>query len=106
MTIYFPNHQITIYRRRRKGSADRYAMSATFTGYKTDIQPASQQRTEFVSGSIGTTYTAFVDTTVDIKETDQVVTEDGKRYSVKGVQHWAGSGLLDHTELTLVSQDA
>lgn len=106
MTLFFKNHQIQIYRRRRRGSSDRYSMSATFTGYDADIQPASQQRTEFVQGRIGTTFTAFVDATVDIKEGDQVHTEDGKVYSVLGVQTWAGAGLLDHIELILTSQDA
>lgn len=80
-------------------------MSATFTGYSIDIQPASMERTEFVSGRIGKTFTAFVDTTVDVKEGDEIRTEDGKVYSVKGVSIWAGSGLLDHTELLLTSQD-
>lgn len=80
-------------------------MSATFTAYNSDIQPATQERTEFVPGRIGAVFTAFVDATVDIKEGDQVHTEDGKVYSVKGVQHWEGAGLLDHTELVLTSQD-
>lgn len=106
MTLFFLNHEIQIYRRRRKGSSNKYAISATFTAYQSDIQPASQERTEFVQGRIGTTFTAFVDTTVDIKEGDQVRTEDGKVYSVKGVQIWAGAGLLDYTELILTSQDA
>lgn len=107
MTLFFHNHQIQIYRHRKKGNADRYGMSATFTSYNADIQPASQQRTEFVSGRIGATFTAFVDASVDIKENDQIVTsDDGKRYSVKGVQRWQGAGLLDHLELTLTSQDA
>ena len=106
MTLYFTNHEIQIYRSRRKGSSNRYGMSATFTAYRSDIQPASQQRTEFISGRIGSTFTAFVDATVAIKEGDQVVTEDGKRYAVKGVQIWSGAGLLDHIELTMTSQDA
>jgi len=104
--LFFHNAEIQIYRRRRKGSSNRYAMSATFTGYQSDIQPASQERTEFMAGRIGTIYTAFVDTTADVKEGDQVRTEDGKVYSVKGVQHWEGAGLLDYTELVLTSQDA
>lgn len=106
MTFLFKNHEISIFRRKRKGSSDRYAMSATFTGYQADIQPASQQRTEFVSGRIGAVFTAFIDATIDIKEGDYVHTEDGKVYAVKGVQVWAGAGLLDHIELTLTSQDA
>lgn len=106
MTLFFKNHSITIFRRKRKGSSDRYGMSATFTGYSVDLQPASQERTEFVSGRIGATFTAFIDATVDIKEGDYVHTEDGKVYAVKGVQVWQGAGLLDHIELTLTSQDA
>lgn len=106
MTLFFQNHQITIYRNRRKGGTNRFGMSATFTAYPADIQPASQQRTEFVAGRIGSTYTGFIDATVDIQEGDYVQTEDGKRYAVKGVQIWAGAGLLDHIELLLTSQDA
>lgn len=104
--IFFNNAQITIFRRRRKGTSDRYGMSATFTGYQADIQPASQERTEFINGRIGATFVAFIDSTVDIKEGDQIVTEDLKRYSVKGIQRWQGAGLLDHLELTLTSQDS
>lgn len=105
MTLFFRNHEIVIFRRRRKGSSDRYGMSATFTVFNTDIQPASQERVEFVQGRIGATFTAFVDATVDIREGDYVHTEDGKVYAVKGVQVWEGAGLLDHIELTLTSQD-
>lgn len=109
MTIFFPNHQITIYRRRRKGSTDKYTMSATFTAYQSDIQPATLDRVTLIGGRIGATYTAFVDTTADIKEGDQVKIIGGayanKVFSVKGVNHWEGAGLLDHTELTLESQD-
>lgn len=103
--MYFLNHQITIFRRRRKGSSDRYGMSATFTAYQADIQPASQERTEFIQGRIGATFTAFIDATIDIREGDYIHTEDGKVYAVKGIQRWQGAGLLDHTELTLTSQD-
>lgn len=109
MTIFFKNHQITIYRNRRKGSSDRYGMSATFTSLWSDIQPASDQRTEFVGGRFGATFSAFVDTTYDIKEGDQIHiiggTYNAKVFSVKGVQHWEGAGLLDHIELLLTSQD-
>jgi len=104
MTIFFANEQITIYRSRKIAGADRYAYSATFTGYPADIQPASQERTEFVSGRIGKTFTAFVDSSVDIKEGDEVRTAN-KTYSVKGVSNWSGAGLLDHKELLLTSQD-
>lgn len=110
MTLFFQNHQITIYRRRRKGSSDRYAMSATFTAYNADIQPASNERVEMVQGRFGAVYTAFVDATVDIKEGDQAHifggTYNGKVFGVRGVQNWEGAGLLDHIELVLVSQDA
>lgn len=81
-------------------------MSATFTAYSADIQPASQQRQEMVGGRFGATFVAFVAATVEIKEGDQVQTTNGKRYSVKGVSDWQGSGLLDHKELILVSEDA
>jgi len=84
-------------------------MSATFTAIEADIQPASTERTEFVQGRIGATYVAFVDTTYDIKESDQIRVIGGqynnKLFSVKAVQHWEGAGLLDHLELTLTSQD-
>lgn len=105
MTLYFANHQITIYRTRKKAGADRYTLSATFTGYSADIQPASQERTQFVEGRFGKTFTAFVDSSIDVKEGDQIRTEDGKRYSVKGVSSWDSAGMLDHKELILVSQD-
>lgn len=109
MNLFFANHSIIIFRQRRKGTSDRYGMSATFTAYQSDIQPASQERTEFVSGRFGATYTAFIDASVDIKEGDQVHitsgTYAGKVFSVKGVSHWEGAGLLDHIELILTSLD-
>lgn len=104
MVLFFANNEITIYRARKKAGVDRYAYSATFTGYPADIQPASMERTEFVSGRIGKTFTAFIDANIDIKEGDEVRTSD-KTYSVKGVSKWSGAGLLDHQELTLTSQD-
>jgi hypothetical protein len=48
---------------------------------------------------------AYTDQTIDIKEGDQLVTEDGKRYGVRAVSNWYGNGFLDCKELTLVSQD-
>lgn len=110
MTLFFTNHQIQIYRKRRKGSSNRYGMSATFTAYNSDIQPASADRVQLLAeGRIGAVFTAFVDVFVDIKESDQVVVlggvYDGKRFSVQGVQHWQGAGLLDYVELILVAQD-
>lgn len=109
MTLYFPNHTITIYRNRRKGTSDRYGMSATYTAYYADIQPASRQRQEQFPERWGALFSAFVDSCEDIRENDQIVTEDGKVYSVKGVQRWEGGGgfaELDHLELVLVSIDA
>ena len=106
MQVFFQNHEITIYRNRKVAGKNQFGMSATFTGYQADIQPATDQRTQFVGGRIGATFTAFVDSNVPIKEGDQVVTEDGKRYSVRGAANYGGAGLLDHTEITMVSQDA
>lgn len=109
MTLFFANHQITIYRNRRKGSANRWGMSATFTSYSADIQPANPLRQEQFPSNWGALFSAFVDTSVDIKEGDYVITEDGKRYAVKGVQRWDGGGgftEVDHLELVLVAQDA
>lgn len=105
MTLFFPNHQITIYRSRKVFGKDQFGMSATGTAHQIDIQPATDQRTEFVGGRIGATFVAFVDVDTDIKENDQIVTEDGKRYSVRGVAIWDGAGLNSHKELTLTSQD-
>jgi hypothetical protein len=105
MKVFFRNHDITIYRNRKKAGADRFTMSATFTVYQADIQPASDQRTEFLHGRIGATFIAYVDSSVDIKEGDEVHTEDSKVYSVKGVANWSGAGLLDHKELSLTSKD-
>lgn len=106
MTLFFSNSQIQIYRNRRIGSANRFAMSATFTIYNADIQPASIERTQFYSGRVGDVFLAFVEASVEIKEGDQLVTTwDDKRYSVLGVSHWNRAGLLDHIELTITSQD-
>lgn len=105
-TIFFKSSEITIYRQRRITGTNRFTMSATFTAYPADIQPASKERTETIDGRFGAVFTAFIDVDVDIKEGDQVVTtSDSKRYSVKGVQKWQGAGLLDHLELVLVAQD-
>jgi hypothetical protein len=59
-----------------------------------------------VNGRFGAIYSAFIEASIDIKENDQIVTSDGKRYSVKGVQKWSGAGLLDHIELVLAAQDS
>lgn len=107
MTMYFPSHSITIYRRRRIGSTNRYAMSATFTAHSADIQPASQERIESVQGRFGATFQAFIDPSIDIKEGDQLSVEGyTHKFGVKGVSQWEGAGLLDHKELILVSIDA
>lgn len=109
MTVFFANHTISIYRNRQKGSANRWGMSATFTSYNADIQPASSIRQQQFPNKFGALFSAFIDVTVDIKEGDYVITEDGKKYSVKGVQRWDGGGgftEVDHLELVLVSQDA
>lgn len=104
-TLFFKSHEITIYRRRRINGTNRYNMSATFTAYPADIQPATAERVDMFEGRFGTIFTAFVDADVDIKENDQVVDSSGKRYSVKGLQRWQGAGLLDHLEIVLVAQD-
>jgi hypothetical protein len=109
MTLDFPNHQITIYRNRRISSSNRFSMSATFTPYSADIQPGSELRQQLVPERWGAVFTAFVDTSSDIQEGDQVHTEDGKLYSVRGVQHWEGGGGfsdIDHLELVLVALDS
>lgn len=84
-------------------------MSATFTVFNADIQPASRERLEMAQGRFGKTYSAFVDPSVDVKEGDQLsVTDDDlnvRRYSVKGVSEWDGAGLLSHKELVIVAQD-
>lgn len=106
MTIYFPSDQITIFRKRRIHGTNRFSISATYTPFEADIQPATKERVSFFEGRYGSVYTAFIDVLVDIKEGDQVVAlSNGKRYSVKGVERWQGAGLLDHLELSLVAQD-
>ncbi len=106
MTVFFQSHEITIYRQRRIGTSNRFSMSATFTAYNADIQPENRpERLENAQGRFGTVWTAYIDEDVDIKEGDQVVDGQGKRYSVTGVIKWQGAGLLAHQELTLVSTD-
>ena len=106
MVLFFKNHTIQIYRHRRKGSANRYGMSATLTAYQADIQPSSIERQQQYEGKVGELYDAFVESSVDIKEGDEVLTEAGTRYSVKGVSSWSGAGMLDSKELLLVTKDA
>lgn len=104
--IYFPSSSIEIFRRRRIGSSNRFSMSATLTAYSMDIQPGTTDRLLGEGLRAGTLWTAFVDDSIDIKEGDEVhVIDTDKVYSVKGVVEWGGAGLLDHKELTLMSQD-
>jgi nucleoid-associated protein YejK len=105
MTLFFTNSEISIYRYTKKAGADRYTMSATFTVFLADIQPASQERVEFVQGRIGKTFVAYLDSSIDAKEGDEIRVGT-KVYSVKAVSKWQGAGLLDHVELILTSQDA
>lgn len=82
-------------------------MSATLTAYSADIQPETRpERVEMDGMRYGTVWVAFLDASTDIKEGDEVhIIDTDKVYSVKGVEKWAGAGLLDHWEVTLVSQD-
>lgn len=105
MSLFFTSDQISIYRQRRIGSTNRYSVSATFTAYNADIQPADRERTEMVNGSYGATFVAYVDSNVEIKEGDEIRT-DGKKYLVKGVSDFKSVGLLEHKELIIVSQNA
>lgn len=107
MTIYFKNSDIQIYRRRRIGSTHRYNVSATYTAYQMDIQPETRaDRLQMSGNRYGTQWVGFISSNVTIKEGDEVrIIDSGKKYGVKGVQTWAGAGLLDHIELILVSQD-
>lgn len=112
MTLYFTNSQIIILRSRRIGSSHRVSMSATFTAMPADIQPASPERTEFINGRPGTVYLGFVGVDHRIYEGDRLVvlndnnTRSSKRYEVRSVQSWQGAGMLDHYELTLVSEQS
>lgn len=109
-TLYFTNSQIIILRSRVK-SGDIVSVSATFTTMPADIQPASPERVEFLNGSPGHVFTAFVSTDHLIKEGDRLITmnQNGSRnktYEVRGVNYWQGAGLLDHQELTIVDEVA
>lgn len=101
--IYFPSHSIII-RRERHLSGLKYGFSATFTAYQADIQPLEESRVNLVEGRIGKTYEAFIDSSIDVKESDQIVSS-GKTYSVKAVSQYQGAGLLDHKSLIIISQD-
>lgn len=102
MTLFFDSHQITIRRLRQYGQ-NKQNYSATYTVYAADIQPASLERTQIVAGRIGSTFQAFVDSLIDVREGDQIDT-GGQRYSVRAVIEYEGAGLLDHKELILMKQ--
>lgn len=107
MTLYFPSHSITIRRNRSLGSfngVERFNFSATGTVAQADIQPLAVDRVQLIDGGrIGSTFQAFVDASVDIKEGDQIVS-GGYTYSVKGMSKFQGAGLLDHHELILMRE--
>lgn len=109
MTVTYQNHTITIYRNRQKANTNRFTMSATFTVYGADIQPSSPLRQQLAPDRYGAVYDGFVDSSIDIKEGDQVYDDNGKVYSVRGVETWTGGGGfadLDHIFLTLIALDA
>lgn len=105
MTLFFRNSEIEISRRRRITNTNRFNLTVTYTAYPADIQPASNTRIQLTGGRFGASFTGFVEVNVDIKEGDQIVDGDGKKYSVQGVQKWQSAGLLDYQELILVAQD-
>lgn len=106
--LYFPSHSITIRRNRSLGTfggVERFNFSSTFTVHSADIQPLSIDRVQLVDGGrIGSTFQAFVDASVDIREGDQIAS-GGFTYSVKGMSKFQGAGLLDHLELILMRED-
>lgn len=102
MTLFFNSHEITIRRVRATGNIDIF--SATFTSYQADIQPFDVPRTNMAGGRIGTMYDCYLDSSVEVKEGDQI-DAGGKRYSVKAVNRYEGASLLDHVHCVLVSQD-
>lgn len=105
MTLYFNSHSIIIRRQRHK-SGLRYGFSATGTVQSMDLQPMEIERVNQAGGQIGKMYDAFLESTVSVKEGDQIkVTDTGKIFTVKTVSTYEGAGLLDHHALILVSQD-
>ncbi len=106
MTLYFTNETIQIYRMRNIGGLNKWSVSATFTAFVADIQPASPERLQLESGQIGHMFTAFLPVEAEVKEGDQIrIIDTGKIYQVKGVNNWSGAGMLDHKELILTSED-
>lgn len=107
MTIYFSSDQIQIYRSRRITGTNRFSVSATLTAYYVDIQPETRpDRLEMSGSRYGTQWVCYLDVNVSIKEGDEIrIIDTGKKYGVKAVQTWAGAGLLDHKEVSLISQD-
>lgn len=107
MTLFFSTTTFEVFRKRRIGSTNRWAMSATLTAYVADIQPeARPERIQMEGGRAGSLWVAYVDTSVDIREGDEIhVVDTGKVYSVKGVIEYSGATLLDHKEVTLMSRD-
>jgi len=102
MTLYFASHSITIRRLRTFGS-NKQNYSATGTVSAADIQPLQSERGAQGQGRLGASFEAFVDASLDVREGYQVVSA-GYTYSVKGVSHYQGAGLLDHKYLILVKQ--
>lgn len=107
MTLYFPTTTFEVFRKRRIGFTNRWAMSATLTAYAADIQPeARPERVQMEGGRVGSLWVAYVDASVDIREGDEIhIVDTGKVYSVKGVIEYSGANLLDHKEVTLMSRD-
>ncbi len=104
MSIFFPSHEIEIRRLRPYGAAIQN-FSATFTSYQADIQPSTTIRSNSSGGRIGALYDMYLDGSVPIKEGDQVDDENGKRYSVKAVNRYEQSGILEHIQVILESLD-
>jgi hypothetical protein len=104
MAMFFASHEISIRRLRPFGQSIQN-FSATFTAYQADIQPIGINRTNDIGGRIGSLYDMWVDGSVPIKEGDQVDDGSGKRYSVKAVSRFEGSGLLEHIQVILESRD-
>ena len=102
--MFFASHTISIRRLRPYGAAIQN-FSATFTAYSADIQPAGVARTNDIGGRVGSIYDMWIDGSVPIKEGDQVDDGSGKRYSVKAVSRFEGSGILEHIQVILESRD-